>query len=107
MDAHIWAHEGEYEWTIGGSTRRGTYEGTILGARNPMLVFASIHDNGTVSLPSIGGYRIARVQISEGGTMVMDMIPVRVGDDGAMYDMVNGKLYVNRGSGKLIAGPDL
>lgn len=38
-------------------------------------------------------------KISEDGELVRDMICVRVGTDGAMYDRVSGKLFRNAGTG--------
>lgn len=38
---------------------------------------------------------------------VLDMIPVRKGDEGFMYDRVSGRLFGNSGSGRFILGPDI
>lgn len=37
----------------------------------------------------------------------IDMIPVRVGNTGYMYDKVSGKLFGNDGTGEFILGPDV
>ena len=37
----------------------------------------------------------------------LDLIPVRLGDTGYMYDKISGKLFGNSGTGKFILGPDL
>lgn len=39
--------------------------------------------------------------------LVLDLIPVRVADEGFMYDRVSGKLFGNVGTGKFILGPDI
>ena len=37
---------------------------------------------------------------------ILDLIPVRVGDVGYMYDRVSGQLFGNQGTGDFIIGPD-
>lgn len=41
------------------------------------------------------------------GVLVRDMIPVRVGTVGYMYDRVSGQLFGNDGTGDFILGPDV
>lgn len=53
-----------------------------------------------------GVMRIYSCQIYQNGTLVRDMIPVRVGTTGYMYDRVSGQLFGNGGSGSLIVGAD-
>ena len=43
----------------------------------------------------------------ENANLVIDFIPVRVGQVGAMYNKVNGQLYYNAGTGDFILGPDI
>jgi hypothetical protein len=38
--------------------------------------------------------------------LVLDLIPVRVGQTGYMYDKVSGQLFGNAGTGSFILGPD-
>ena len=40
------------------------------------------------------------------GVMIVDAIPVRVGQTGYMYDKVSGQLFGNAGTGSFILGPD-
>lgn len=42
----------------------------------------------------------------EGRDGLLDIIPVRVGDVGYLYDRVSGELFGNSGTGKFIVGPD-
>ena len=51
--------------------------------------------------------RIYAVQITQGTDIKMDLIPVRVGDVGYMYDKVSGQLFGNDGTGSFILGPDI
>lgn len=39
--------------------------------------------------------------------LIMDLIPVRVGQVGYMYDKVSGRLFGNKGTGEFILGPDI
>lgn len=51
--------------------------------------------------------RIFYFKWEKDGEPVLDLIPVRVGDVGYMYDTVSGKLFGNSGSGHFILGPDI
>lgn len=42
-----------------------------------------------------------------GSTLVRDMIPVRIGGIGYMYDQVSGELFGNAGTGNFVLGPDI
>ena len=46
-------------------------------------------------------------QIYEGNDLVLDLIPVRIGQIGYMYDKVSGQLFKNSGTGDFILGPDV
>lgn len=46
------------------------------------------------------------VKIYSGSVLVRDMIPVRIGTTGYMYDKVSGQLFGNAGTGAFILGPD-
>lgn len=43
---------------------------------------------------------------SSDGLLIQDFIPVRYKDDGAFFDKVSGKLFLNKGVDKFIVGPD-
>ncbi len=42
-----------------------------------------------------------------GSVLVRDFIPVRVGQEGYLYDKVSGQLFGNAGTGEFILGPDV
>ena len=70
----------------------------------PMYMFARNKGGGT-----IGNYSKAKVyycKIWNGGNLVFDAIPVRVGSTGYMYDRVSGQLFGNLGSGSFTLGND-
>lgn len=45
-------------------------------------------------------------KVYDNGSLVLDMIPVRVGTTGYMYDIVSGQLFGNAGTGVFILGND-
>lgn len=50
--------------------------------------------------------RLYAAHIIENGHKVIDLIPVRVGTTGYMYDKVSGQLFGNAGTGQFILGQD-
>ena len=46
------------------------------------------------------------VKISQNQDVIMDLIPVRVGQVGYMYDKVSKQLFGNSGTGDFVLGPD-
>lgn len=52
------------------------------------------------------GLQIKRFTIKEQDTKILDLIPVRVGQVGYMYDKVSGQLLGNSAAGSFIIGPD-
>ena len=51
--------------------------------------------------------RCFKFQIIQDSVIVIDLIPVRVGRVGYMYDTVSGNLLGNSGTGNFILGPDV
>lgn len=51
--------------------------------------------------------RIHSCKIYDNDQLAMDLIPVRVGTVGYMYDNISGKLIGNTGTGTITAGPDI
>lgn len=51
--------------------------------------------------------RIYYVKITNGTTIIKDLIPVRKNNIGYMYDKISGRLYSNNGTGSFILGPDV
>ena len=47
------------------------------------------------------------VKIYSGSVLVLDLIPVRIGQIGYMYDKVSGQLFGNSGTGSFILGNDI
>lgn len=53
------------------------------------------------------GAKLYLFKIEASGSTLLDMIPVRVGSVGYMYDKVSGNLFGNDGSGSFILGNDI
>ena len=51
--------------------------------------------------------RIAWCKFYDGDTLIRDLIPVRVGQVGYMYDRISKRLFGNSGTGTFILGPDV
>lgn len=50
--------------------------------------------------------RLKYVRIINNGVLVRDMIPVRKGNTGYLYDKVSGRLFGNQGTGSFVVGSD-
>lgn len=62
--------------------------------------------NGHSKSIQIAG-RMYYFKLNKAGVPILDLLPVRIGDVGYMYDKVSGKLFGNSGEGKFILGPDI
>jgi hypothetical protein len=51
--------------------------------------------------------RLYSFKLTEGDSIILDLIPVRIGSIGYMYDKVSGKLFENKGTGNFILGADV
>lgn len=78
------------------------YNGTVgtFSSARTIKIFAGDSGNAPISTC------IYYFKISNNGTLVRDLIPVRVGTTGYMYDRVSGKLFSNSGTGSFVLGPD-
>ena len=61
---------------------------------------------GRVSTASKWAGYIYAAKITQGSNIVMDLIPVRVGTTGYMYDRISGQLFGNDGTGDFGLGND-
>lgn len=50
--------------------------------------------------------KISKLCIISNSNLLLDLIPVRIGTIGYMYDKVSGQLFGNAGTGNFILGPD-
>ena len=71
-----------------------------------MTVFACSYDNGNVNRLSKSRFYSFSATDVNSDELVVDLIPVRKGTVGYIYDRVSGKLFGNSGAGEFIIGPD-
>lgn len=69
---------------------------------NPILLFAT----NSIYITKMD-IKLYSFKIRHKDTLLRDMIPIREGNIGYMYDKASGQLFGNLGSGKFILGPDL
>lgn len=72
----------------------------------PMLLFSSYEASGNVRT-ILSGVRISSFKLWNGSILLQDMIPVRVGTTGYMYDKVSNQLFGNAGTGSFTLGNDI
>ena len=68
-------------------------------------IFSYIHTTAASNTENCWG-RCYSFKIYDDNILVRDLIPVRVGQVGFMYDKVNKKLYQNVGKDQFVLGPD-
>lgn len=105
-------------YTIFSPDNRTRYElsiGKLVYYRNESVFYTLTFDGAlsgeavdTIKLCGDGTYiKIYSFWISHNGELIINLIPVRIGEEGAMYDTVSGEIYRSIGTGTFIVGPDL
>lgn len=77
-----------------------TINSTVTNITVPIYLFA--RNNGSSATVNQNGFQMYLCKIYEGDTLVHDFIPVRVGNEGCLYDKVSGELFRNKGTGNFI-----
>lgn len=90
--------------TLGDSKTTNTFNSEFDDAG--VLLFARRASNGLVTIAGTWG-TISFFKVERDGELMVDMIPVRVGNIGYMYDRVSGQLFGNAGKGEFVLGADL
>ena len=88
---------------IDGVTKRTSYP-TLENFTYPAYIFSG-NSYGNQSTYYTG--RVSSVKMSRGNKIVMNLIPVRIGTTGYMYDTVSKRLFGNSGTGEFVLGPDV
>lgn len=65
-----------------------------------------INNNGTHTDASVV-FKVRSLSLWDGGTKILDLKPVRVGQVGAMYDTMSETLFMNAGTGSFGVGNDI
>ena len=81
----------------------GTLPAASFTLNFPYYLFA-LDTNGSVS--NLGAKKIKMCRIWDGASLLLDLIPVRKGQVGYMYDKVSRQLFGNAGTGSFTLGPD-
>lgn len=71
--------------------------------QNQIRIFGA---SGVVAAYTTWSGKMYSAKISQNSDVIMDLIPVRKGTTGYMYDRVSGQLFGNVGSGNFILGND-
>ena len=87
------------------------YSGSLSGTYNASntqirLLNALRMDTGQNAFADCASCRFGAVRITQGMTLVRDLIPVRVGSVGYLYDRISGTLLPSGGD-PLVVGPDI
>lgn len=101
---HTITYSSKGTWVNGVKVQDGWYNNSF---QTPYTISAIVSRPATIG--GFGGCRKARLykfSISDNGILVRDLIPVRVGNVGYMYDKVSGQLFGNSGTGSFVLGPD-
>lgn len=100
------------KYTQSGITVNGTTlsKNLSLSGRDNLNTFAvpifGWYDFDSRGIQYSQNYQLKSFYIKNNGELVLDMIPVRVGQVGYMYDRVSGELFGNDGTGSFILGAD-
>ena len=97
-------------WTLtSNGTTVGTNTSDSLETNNlPNLNLWLFNFNNNNSVPEVDdNINIYSFIIKENGNIIMDLIPVRVGTTGYMYDKVSKQLFGNSGTGNFTLGQDI
>lgn len=99
-----WMNSGEFSASYNNNTKVATLPTLSFTPTSTIRLFGS---SGVVATYNSWAGKIFYVRISQGNDIIMDLIPVRVGQVGYMYDKVSGRLFGNVGSGDFILGNDI
>ena len=95
-----------YEYEFGNFYIKDIPTGQVLTSSTPTTATGTdyIYLNGN---PAHSNNRFYYFQAYDGGQLTLDLIPVRKGTVGYMYDRVSGELFGNKGTGAFVLGPDI
>ena len=90
----------DYE-NLNTSANPGTFTSNL-----DICMFGKTQEDG-VTIFAKGSMKCYYLKLWDNGVLVRDMVPVRVGQVGYMYDRVSNTLFGNAGTGDFVLGPDL
>ena len=89
----------------GGNIVTHTYTSSFLSQSSYPLTLFAFNSAGNILLAS--DMTVSSFKCWKSDALVMDMIPVRTGQVGYMYDKISGTLFGNAGTGDFILGNDI
>ena len=92
---------------VDGTVISGSVTTTTSDSLHTIPLFCRVGNAATTTINKPYYGRIYWWKHYRSGTLVRDMIPVRVGSVGYMYDRVSGRLFGNAGTGAFTYGNDL
>ena len=101
---------GRHTYSIDGPNKKYLFDGTQVGAftsfpsLSKTIYLMARWINNSTDLRLCGNFYGST--ITQQGSFVINMIPVRVGTTGYLYDKVSGTLFGNNGTGSFTLGPD-
>lgn len=87
-------------------SRDGRFERANEFIDQNFLIFDASSDNWK-DIKDVCYFKLYSFKWIKGDKTILDLIPVRIGSVGYMYDRVSGKLFGNSGTGHFILGPDI
>lgn len=89
----------DYRYTF--NDKEGVISNQVHGKENTQPFMMFVNNPLCVGSMSLYGFKWLK-----DGRLMLDLIPVRKGREGFLYDRVSGKLFGNSGTGQFILGPD-
>lgn len=91
---------------VNGSSSNITMTNPYIGTSVQTFPIFGVKTRGLNSVVEIPHLKLYGFKMYDGDTIIMDLIPVRVGTTGYLYDKISGQLFGNSGTGDFILGND-
>ena len=101
-DLVIYVDKDSVYLSVHGTMQGGRYATNIPYGENLVIL-----GYDQLSSSAVAGTRLYAFQMKIGDELVVDMIPVRIGSEGAMFDLISEEVIYNAGSLPFIVGPDV
>ena len=88
----------------GTTASMSNYSGWVDPTSQTLALFAYKGSGNVFSRP--GKMKLYSIKFEKNDTVILDLVPVRVGQVGCLYDKVSGELFENETSTPFILGPD-
>lgn len=89
------------------NSAQGSISSSLITGSFARSFFLFARNDTTESEPSLFcSFKLKSAKFYDGGVLVRDFVPVRVGQTGYLFDRVSGQLFGNAGTGDFVLGPD-